>query len=563
MYRKLSAKLIEYIGDKVKLEQKDSFMILTGEVDSWDEAYSCAKLISDKKKRYRVVNNIKCKELENVTTREPILKTDKLQGLNLDVLIIGGGVIGTSVARELSKYNLDIMLVEKEHDVAMHASSRNDGQVHPGIDMKKGLIKYDYMLKGNEAYDRISKELDVKFERCGQYVLIDNNTQKFFYPFMKLKKWQMFGVKTKFISKKKLYEIEPNINKGYKCAVFFPTCGIVSPYKLSIAYAENAIQNGVKICLDTQVLAMSVDDNKIVSVETNQGTIFPKLVINCAGVYSEQVAKMANDHTFSIHPRRGNIIITDKKASAKVGILVSPLSAISKKKHSKGGAILPTVDGNLLIGPDAHETYDKENVDTYKSEVEILMDKHKKTIDNLNMSDVITYFSGVRAPTYEEDFIIEFGYYTKNIYHVAGIQSPGLTAAPAISEKVAKEVASVYFNATLKQDFNPLRKEIVNPKLLSVQDRDKLIKTNPDYGKIVCRCEEISKGEILDAINRNLACDTLFGVKRRVRAGMGRCQGGFCSPNVLKIIAQDKSKKMSEINQNELGSEVIVVDQRG
>jgi glycerol-3-phosphate dehydrogenase len=305
---------------------------------------------------------------------------------------------------------------------------------------------------------------------------------------------------------------------------------------------------------------MEVSDGKIESVETNRGRIIPRLVINAAGVFAEYVARFAQDRFFSIHRRRGTNMILDKKVSFHIGAIASILKISkwmsSKKGHSKGGGIVHTVDDNLLLGPDAAETYEKENFSTHQESIKSIMEKMQKTVPGLSEKDIITYFTGVRAATYEEDFIVSPGRFTKNILHAAGIQSPGLTAAPAIAVDIAKMAAS-YLKAEVNDQFNPVRKGIIRTASLPDRQRDELIKKEPDYGVIVCRCEEVSRGEVLAALRRSLPCNTIDGVKRRVRTGMGRCQGGFCGPYIAEIIAKEKNIPINEVRKMSYDSRIL------
>ena len=279
-------------------------------------------------------------------------------------------------------------------------------------------------------------------------------------------------------------------------------------------------------------------------------------------MFAEDVARLAQDRFFSIHPRKGTNTILDHKASSRMHTIVSSFGTSStKKRHTKGGGLVKTIDDNTLVGPDAVETYRKEDFSTAPENVAFVFQAQRKTDTALSMKDAITYFSGVRAATYEEDFVIRKGKWTKNIVHAAGIQSPGITAAPAIAVDVSKMAVELLGQTQTVQPntkFNPVRKGIVRASELDLVARDALIRENPDYGEIVCRCEEISRGEIIDALHRSIPCDTIDGVKRRVRPGMGRCQGGFCGPLVLQIIAEETGKSALEIDKSAPGGELLV-----
>ena len=546
----INRKLDKSFNGKVQASLKDGCLYLTGFLPDWNDVVRAGQM-SVNKKKYSVVNNIKFTGGTITPMKLPLLSSNSLNGEHPDVLIIGGGIVGCAIARELMRYKLDVMLVEKEHDVALHASGRNDGMIHPGADLKKGQLKKKYNDLGNKMYPDVCKDLDVPYKFTGQYVCFTN---RFLVPvvFLSLLYWKFMGVPAEFISRRKLLKKEPNLSRNIKCALSFPESGVVSPYGLTIAYAENAADNGAKINLDTVVIRMDVNGNRIESVLTNRGRVYPKLVINAAGVFAEDIARLAQDHFFSIHPRRGTNMILDKKNSIYVNTIASVLDLTgrktSKREHSKGGGIIHTIDDNLLVGPNAVETYEKEDFSTNRESVKQVIEKQQKTMPLLSERDIITYFTGIRAATYEEDFIISFGKFKSNIIHAAGIQSPGITAAPAIAVDISR-MAAQYLRAAVNEKFNPVRKAVVRAAELPDDERDALIKNEPEYGEIICRCEEISKGEVLAALRRSVPCDTVDGVKRRVRPGMGRCQGGFCGPLVCQIIAGEKNIQVTEVKK--------------
>ena len=563
LVKDLNKKLKKVFNGKVYAELKTGCLYLKGELSNWDDIVR-AGLMSVNKKLYTVVNDIVYTGGEIPSTRIPLIASNIYNGERPDVLIIGGGIIGCSIARELTRYKLDVMLVEKEHDLALHASGRNDGMIHPGLDLHSGQLKKKYNDAGNRMYSRICKELDVPYRYTGQYLCFTDNWLK---PaaIASLLFWKLKGIPAEYRGRNNLTINEPHLNENVKFALFFPTAGIVCPYGLTIAYAENAADNGAKIRLDTAVLSMDVDNGKIKSVLTNHGRIFPKVVINAAGVFSEDIARFAKDRFFSIHPRSGTSMIIDKKAAHLVQTIASPYSifdaSAAKGAHSKGGGIIHTVDDNLLVGPNAAETFEKENFSTDRKSIKMVLEKQQRAVSELSEKDIITYFTGIRAATYEEDFIVSFGKFTKNIIHAAGIQSPGLTAAPAIAEDIARMTAN-YLKAVINERFNPIRKGIIRAADLPNEQRDALIKLNPDYGVIICRCEEVSRGEVLAALRRSVPCDTLDGVKRRVRPGMGRCQGSFCQPHVARIIADEKKISVTEVRKMSEDSHILFGDNK-
>lgn len=565
--RKLNQRLENCFPGKVSAKVEEDCIRVIGQLEHWEDIVKACRMCVGKDRRLHVVNDIQLMDTDIPAMRVPKEVSTELEGMRPDVLVIGGGISGASIARELSKWKLDILLVEKEGDLAMQASGRNDGEVHPGVDLSKGSLKQHYVLPGNQLFDRICEELDVPFKRRGQYACFK---QKYYYPLVAAYAWHrrnICGVRdTKVIGKRELRKREPELNDEFEFALHNPSAGCVSPYALTIAYAENAVQNGARVSLNTAVLGMEVTSHQIESVKTNKGTIYPRLVINAAGTFAEDVAAMAKDRFYSIHPRKGTNSILDKKASHLVNSIASIKLITRSKTHTKGGGILRTVDENLLVGPNAIETYEKENFATENNSIKEVFAKQKLTAKGLSERDIITYFTGVRAATFEEDFVIEKGRKTKNLIHCAGIQSPGLTTAPAVAldvEAMAIEELSKT-QAVIKNDsFHPRRKGIPVLRGMSNEERTKVIQNNPDYGIIICRCEEISKGEIIDALNSPIPVPTIDGIKKRVRPGMGRCQGGFCMPLVAQIISEHENLSLQKVKKSGEAAYITLGETKG
>lgn len=537
-----------------------SSIVLEGEVDQWSEVILAGKLAANR--GYKgVINRIKVKGLEIPEIKKPLINDNALEGKECDALIIGGGVIGSSIARELSKWNISIILIDKEEDLAMHSSSRNDGMVHPGIEPRPGSKKAIFNVRGNELYSKVTEELGVHFERCGSNWLFDSKWIKLIKPVL-MARAKKSGVKgISFLSKEEMLKLEPNIKDDFEFAIHFASTGILSPYKMTVAYAENAVENGVQVSLNTIALSIKKDKDKIISVTTNRGKINPKVVIDAAGIYADEIANMAGDQFFTIHPRKGQIVFLDKKKGQLISSVIAkpPIKLI--KGNTKGGGIVKTIDGNVLIGPDAYEQPFKEDYSTTNENLQAILKRQLPLIPKFSPADIITYCAGTRAATYEEDFIIERSEYVPNLIYAAGIQSPGLASAPAIAEEIEKitcKALSEIKEVKRKENWNPYRRGIPDLSRMGLEERTALIKKNPDYGIIVCRCEEVSKGEIIDAINSPIPVSTIDGIKRRVRAGMGRCQGGFCMPSVMDIIAKETGKNMTDITKKGQESKVLV-----
>ena len=527
-------------------EAKDDCVVLTGQTEKYEEIVAAGQLAAKSKLFYGVINNIVLLNHEEKPIKAPSITDKALEGKRIDALVIGGGITGCAILRELSKYQMTSLLVEKEEDLALGASSRNDGCVHVGIDLPKNSLKLKYLVRSRKFYERMCKDLDVPYRQDGQSIGFTNWWLKLLAgPVLKLKaKINHVPGGVKILSRKQFLKIEPNLAPDIKFGVLLPGGACTSPYELTIALGESAVKNGAEVSLNTIVEGMEVKNGNVVSVRTNRGTIYPKVVINAAGAYSDVIAEMMNDRFFTIHPRKGTDSIVDKAMEpslSRTSTTAYPKLGEEKRTHSKGGGVMPTIDLNTLVGPDAKEVPDREDFATDKASVDLVFEKQKKSMRNLSERDIITYFAGVRAATYEEDFVVQKGKWTRNVIHAAGIQSPGVTAAPAIAQDIALW-ASQMNGAKPKDDWDPIRKGVVKTRFLSDGERDRLIKENPEYGHIVCRCEEISEGEIVDAIHSIIPPTTVDGIKRRVRAGMGRCQGGFCQPLVVAIMAREEKR---------------------
>lgn len=552
-------------GVDVAVTETDRSIVLGGHCDDWGKIVSVGKLFVGASGNKHVVNDIVLDGYVEPKPYMPAVRDNALDGTDWDVVVVGGGVSGCAVARELSRYNLRVLLCEKHSDVARGASGVNDGMVHAGIDLKHACNKLKYVVRGNEMYPQLCRELGVDFERTGQYVVFDSRLIRLLATtyLWRAKKHSIKGVR--FLSKKQICLLEEGVADYAVSAMYVPSTGAVSPYKLTVALTENAVQNGVKVSLNTAVIDFKRDTFGIGEVVTNRGTVRAKCVVNAAGVFADKIAELADDRYFCIHPRKGTDVILDKEAADLPSHSVSlapSLKTLKANKNTKGGGIVKTVDGNILLGPDAVEVPDREDVSTCRQNVDTVFARQQKCFHSLKKSSIIAYFSGVRACTYEEDFLIERSAKVPNLVHVAGIQSPGITAAPAFAKDVCDLVVDYLRGAgndvTTNADFDPVRKKPICLAELSDEEKDKIIAADPDFGKIVCRCECVSLGEIKTALNNPLGVATVDGVKRRVRAGMGRCQGGFCMPQVIRIIAENKHIPLDKVNKGDDGSYVVV-----
>lgn len=469
-----------------------------------------------------------------------------------DVVIIGAGVSGSAVARELSRYDLSVCVVEKEEDVCCGTSKANSAIVHAGFDAENGSLMAKLNVEGNEMMEQLSKDLDFHFRRNGSLVVCLNEEDR---PNLEVlyERGVKNGVKDlRIIEREELVAMEPNIAEEAVAALYAPTGGIVCPFGLNIALAENAAANGVEFLFDTEVTGFAKKEGNWI-VRTASGDIETKYVVNAAGVYADVFHNMVSGKKLHITPRRGDYCLLDRATGDFVTHTIFQLPG----RFGKGVLVTPTVHGNTLVGPTAVDIENKEGVNTTQEGIDELLQKAGTTVKGLPIRQVITSFAGLRAHEDGHEFCIGEAEDAKGFIDCAGIESPGLTSAPAIGRMVADIVRNLS-GAEEKEHFIATRKGILDPKTLSKEAHAALLREKPEYGNIICRCEMITEGEIMDAINRPLGAKSLDGVKRRTRAGMGRCQSGFCSPRTIEILARERGVDMSEITKSGGNSKLIV-----
>ncbi len=473
-----------------------------------------------------------------------------MSGLQYDVTIIGGGVTGAAVARELSRYQLKTCLVERTEDVCSGTSKANSAIVHAGYDAATGSIKAAMNVEGNRLMEELSKDLDFSFRRNGSLVLCFSEDDR---PALQAlyERGIANGVPDlKIISGDEVRAMEPNVTDEVVAALYAPTGGIVCPFGLTIALAENACDNGVEFKFLTEVTNITrIEGGYQLSIKGKED-ITTRFVVNAAGVYADVFHNMVSEHKIEIVPRKGDYCLLDQEAGKHVDKTIFQLPG----KYGKGILVAPTIHGNLLIGPTATDIEDKEGTYTTAAELAEAMKKSAISVKNIPYRQVITSFSGLRAHEASDEFII--GEAAEGFFDAAGIESPGLSSAPAIGLHLAKMIAEKA-GAKEKTDFIATRKGIPHVSAMAREERAALIKERPDYGTIVCRCENVSEGEIVDSIRRTLGAKSLDGIKRRVRQGMGRCQAGFCTPRTMEILSRETGIPMEEICKNQPGSEMI------
>ena len=467
-----------------------------------------------------------------------------------DVAIIGAGITGSAIARYLSRYDLKLILIDSEADVAMGSSRANSAIVHAGFDCAPGTLMAEMNVKGNALYDSWCEELDVPLKRIGSVVIGFGEADE-----AELQKLYDKGIANgvpgvKLISGDEVRAIEPSISADVTKALWAPTGAITCPYELTIACAENARENGCEWLLNAPVSAITTDENGV-TITAGEHTVAAKFVINAAGLFADDVARMIGDESFTITPRKGEYLLLDRGAM--------PLNTVifqTPSKLGKGVLVSPTVDGNAFAGPSAIDQTDKTDTSVTQEGIDMLMAHARRSAPGMNFRNVITAFAGLRAQPEVHDFILRFSDVCPNMLHAAGICSPGLTSAPAIAERMAQLLKDAGLELTEKASYNPCRKHIRLFRHMTDDERAEAIAENPLYGRIICRCETITEAEIVEAIRRGAT--TVDGVKRRTRAGMGRCQGGFCGPRVMDILARELNVPMEEITKFGRDSHMIV-----
>lgn len=458
-----------------------------------------------------------------------------------DVVVIGGGIVGTAVLRELSKYDLKCILVEKEPDLAMGTTKANSAILHAGFDAPTGSLKAITNVRGNKLYHELEQELDLDIKWTGSLVAATTDEEMATLQEL-LERGKANGVEgLKILSREEVLQKEKNLT-SVKGALWAPSAGVCWPFGAALAFARCAVQNGAEVMRDCRVLGFIKEDRRITGVETSQGVIKTKYVVNAAGVYADEIAKLAGDESFTITPRKGEYILFDKTACSS---LVFGVVFPTPTKKSKGILVCTTTHGNTFIGPNAQDMEDKEDHAVTAEGMNEIIASARKLIPNLPMGAAITEFSGLRAVSSTGDFIIGASA-VAGLYNAAGMQSPGLTAAPAAAEMLAEAIVKDS-GAKAKADFKAElpKKPVFNR--LNWDKQAELIKENSLYGRVICRCETITEAEIVEAIHESCGARTVDGVKRRTRAGMGRCQGGFCGPRVTQILARELNIPVPEV----------------
>lgn len=471
-----------------------------------------------------------------------------------DVIIIGGGITGASVLRELSRYKLRIALLEKEEELAFGVSKSNSGIIHPGTQNSPDSLKGRLCVEGNLLTRKICKELNVGFSEIGELIVAFTEDEVRELDSLK-EDAEALGVPgIRSVDRSWLMENEPNLNREVIAALYAPSAGIVSPYRMVYALAENALRNGAEVNTLTMVesITSSADTGRrpVFEICTNSGVFRTRYIVNAAGLYADEVSRMVGVDDFEIKPRKGEEFLLDSKREGITNHLIFPLPS----ENTKGILIIKTSDGNPMIGPTADDVDMKEELSTSDEGLDRVLRGAQKMVPSINKKDIIAYFSGLR-PSAGTDFIIRNEEKVPGFINAAGIQSPGLTAAPAIALMIVNMLKTSGLSMRRKLFFRGHREPVAHLFSSTLLDIESLIRKTPEYGDIICRCEMVSAGEVRDSISHGAR--TLDGIKFRTRAQAGRCHGGFCTTRLMKILSSEAGIPLTEITKRGRGSEII------
>ncbi len=555
---------------------KRNIVTLTGECEKWQDVVDIGHMVADPKEIKNVVNELTVKGLV-IPKKDytPFVEQGEKIGkiADVDVVIIGAGISGCGIAREISKYDLDVMVVDMGDDVATAATKANNGDIHPGHACKPGTLKAKLNVIGNRKYTKWSEELGFELQRVGSVMGIEDEKDRPILEYV-YKIAAMNGVDGAcIVDGETAMKLEPKFAEyGEKpiAALSLPSMGVVEPYKVAVALAENATVNGVKFVFDCTVGKIIVENGEVKGIVTSKGIINAKYIINAAGIYADELSALAGDKSYTLHNRKGTIAIIDKNIAPKYpsmsGVASKKKEEANTKKdpNSKGGGMCMTPEHNILLGPSANEVPNKEDTGTTKEDLDYAYGRNY--YDKVTRGDIIKIFAGARPADYKEDFVIEMSEITHGFINCGAIQSPGLASAPGVAEYVLGILEDDFKKQgkemPLKDNWNPIREREVEFRHMSIEQQAKLIEKDPRYGRIICRCEKITEGEILDAIHSPVVPTSVDAIKRRTRAGMGRCQGGFCQPRVLELLARELGKEWVEINLSREGTNILVKDTR-
>ncbi len=474
-----------------------------------------------------------------------------------DIVIIGAGISGTMLAKDLSAFQLKTALLEKENDIADGATMANSAIVHTGYDPKPGTMQARLNPRGAQLYEQLCKDLGCAYKTVGAYIAACGEEEEKHLDVLAARADER-NIPYRFLNSEEAHKAEPNLSDNVTKVLDFYTTAVIYPWEVACACAETAVNNGTELHLNTKVDSIEKTEQGYI-VHSGDKTFETKIVVNCAGVYADQIAKMTGeDPGFSITPRKGEYYVLDQDA-AFVSHIVFPVPSPTK---GKGVLAVPTVYGNTLIGPNSDYVDDRDDVGTSSDGLAYVRNNISKTMKNVPLNRSIRTFAGLRPTSTYHDFLIKEEENNPGFINVACIESPGLASAPAISEYVVHELIAKRIELKKNENAVMTRKAPVVMSRLTPEERNEMIRKNPLYGKIICRCEQISEGEIVDCIHRTCGATTVKGVKKRVRPGMGRCQGGFCEPLVLTILARELNVSPLDIVLDSLDSRILESENR-
>ncbi len=471
--------------------------------------------------------------------------------LRVDVAIVGAGLSGSCIARQLSAYKLDVVLLDKECDVSMGVSRANSGIVHGGFHHNLKYLKSRLEIRGNLMYDRLQRELDFPFKRCGILVAALNDEEMKYIDHLYTQGVENGAIGIEMCSRERMFELEPKLNPDCVGGLHAPGGGVLEPYRFVFSVVESAQKNGVEVVTGFEVVHAERAGERYRIHAADGRQMEARYVVNAAGLFADRVSEIFGAEEFQIIPRKGEYFLLDRATEAAPQRVLFPVPT----KVSKGMLVIPTVEGTVLIGPTAQEIEDKEDLSTNTDQLNLILDQARKMVPKVSQTDVITAFSGLRPALADGDFYIDISAKAPNFIQVAGIQSPGLTAAPAIGEYVKDLVKKAGCSLVEKAEWDPYVSKLPRIRDLGPYEADNLVNANPAYGNVVCRCEEISEAEIVEAIHRGHT--TLDGIKYFTRAGMGRCQGGFCSYKIIKLLIRETGISYKDIQKCGAGSELL------
>lgn len=469
-----------------------------------------------------------------------------------DICIIGAGITGSLIARELSRYKLKILVLEKENDVGNQTTNANSAIIHSGYDPVPGTLKAKLNVLGNAKYDQLTKELDVSFKRIGSLTVAVEDEQLKMLEELKERSKEN-GVEVKLLNHDEVLAIEPNITKEVKGALLAPTAGIIDPFNLCVHAMENAMDNGVELQLNSAVSDIKKIGNTY-EMHTKSGVYQSQIVINCAGNYADKIASMVEDIDWSINPRKGEYFVLDHFDDTFIKHTIFPLPSAK----GKGILVSPTYSGDYLVGPSSEFVDNKDDYATDAATLNEVKNKSSLLVPNVPFGETIRVFSGLRPTPSTHDFIIKFSKNDDHFINVAGIESPGLASSPAIAEYVINNLVSKIVELKEKEGFNPCVRPYIRMKYLDEAKKKEIISKNSDFGDIICNCEQVTLGEIKDALNRNCAPRSVKALKRRTRAGFGKCQGGFCQPPIVLILAKHYNISPLDVLLDDEGSNILL-----